>query len=347
MKIWSLLLTLIGIMMATPAAAQLQGGAPLAIGESYLIRSETLAGDRILTVRLPLEYELEPERAFPVVYLLDGGPDQDFVHIAGIAQSRELNGTFEPFILVGIQSTERRHFFTPAVADPGPYEEALGTSPGGSATYREFLRYEIQPLVEASFRTNGHRTVIGESLGGLFVIETLLRDPTLFDDYIAISPSLWWEEMQYGREAPDFLAQMPEGERRLYLTIANEGYWHAEGTERLVTALREHAPAGLEWTYVPVEGSETHASIYHPMALDAFRALYGTAWQEYQPDALISGTAPHERSPEEQARFDSECTRALARPTTPEAANAIREDIFYECLLYDLGPRPREGTLSN
>ena len=340
-------ITTIALLLAAPATAQMQGGAPLSIGESYLINSETLGGERIVTVRLPAEYDADPEARFPVVYLLDGGPEQDFAHIAGIAQSREMNGTFAPFILVGIQSTDRRHFFTPPAADVAAYEEALAATPGGSATYREFLRYELKPLVEASFRTNGRSAVIGESLGGLFVVETLLRDPTLFDDYIAISPSMWWEAMQFGREAAGYLDAMPAGERRLYLTVANEGFWHREGMERLVDALRDHAHDDLQWTYVPVGDSETHASIFHPMALDAFRTLYGTPWREYQPDYLISGMTPHERTPAEQARVDEECTRANSRPTTPEATSEGRERLYYECLLLDLGPRAREGTLRN
>ena len=231
--------------VAVPAQAQLGDGTPLSVATSYTVTSKVLGGERIITVRLPADYEAEPDRDFPVVYLLDGGPEQDFIHIAGIAQSREMNYSFEPFILVGIQSVNRRHYFAPPAADPAPYEEVLGATPGGTADYRNFLREEVKPLIEASYRTNGHSALLGESLAALFVVETLLEEPTLFDDYIAISPSMWWEQMKYGREAAGYLARHPEGARRLYLTSANEGDWHRKGTEHLVAALRDHAPAGL------------------------------------------------------------------------------------------------------
>ena len=330
---------------AQPAGAQLGEGTPLSVATSYTVQSDILGGERIVTVRLPAEYEAEPERRFPVVYLLDGGPEQDFIHIAGIAQSREMNYSFEPFILVGIQSVNRRHELSPPVIDAASYEEVLGATPGGSPDYRRFLREELKPLVEASYRTDGHSAIIGESLAALFVVETLLEEPTLFDDYIAISPSMWWEEMKYGREAADYLAKHPPGARRLYLTTASEGDWHREGTERLVAALRDHAPTGLTWTFVDVGTSETHGTLLHPMALDTFRALYPTPGREYKPYPLIGGPEVGERTAEEQARLDTECSVDNSLPITPGAATAGREALYYRCVLYELGPLPREGNL--
>ena len=109
------------LFVSTGATAQLEGGEPFAIGTTYTIQSGILEdGERKITVRLPAEYASEPSRRFPVVYLLDGGPEHDFAHIAGIAQSREMNFSFEPFILVGIQSMNHRHELAPPVADPAP-----------------------------------------------------------------------------------------------------------------------------------------------------------------------------------------------------------------------------------
>ncbi len=333
--------------LPTPTAAQSQlpPGQPFATATTHRVHSTILGGERRITIRLPAEYAAEPERRFPVVYLLDGGPQQDFEHIAGIAQSREMNASFAPFILVGIESVNRRHELSPPVVDHAPYQASLRAVPGGSARYRDFLRDELKPMIAASLRTSGEDAVMGESLAALFVVETLFEEPALFDDYIAISPSLWWEQMKYPREAADRFARFPAGERRLYLTVANEGDWHREGMERLVDALREAAPPGLQWIYVPVGDSETHGTLFHPMALDAFRTLYGTPTREYKAERLIGGRAPLERSAEEQARMDAPCTRDTAWRTTPGAAAAGRDRLYYRCLLYDLGPLAREGNL--
>ncbi|WP_284124645.1 alpha/beta hydrolase [Parerythrobacter aestuarii] len=343
MRLLVALMLLVGL--AGPAQAELPPGEPFSPATVYTITSNVLDGERKLVVRLPVEYASEPERRFRVLYLLDGGPEQDFEHIAGIVQSREMNYSFDPFILVGIQSVNRRHFFAPSAADHKPYEEALGAVPGGSTDYRRFLREELKPRIEASFRTEGNGTVMGESLAALFVVETLLEDPTLFDDYIAISPSMWWEEMKYGREARSYFARPPPGKRRLYLTSASEGDWHREGTEQLIHALRTSAPAGLQWTFVDAGDSETHGTLYHPMALDALRALYGSPMREYKAYPLIGGPPITERTAEEQALLDTECTGDNSLRITPGAAERGREGLYYRCLLYELGPLPREGNL--
>ncbi|MDE1466673.1 alpha/beta hydrolase [Aurantiacibacter sp. D1-12] len=345
----TIILCALALSLPATAHAQMGEGAPHVTATSYTVQSEVLGGERIVTVRLPAGYEEQPDMRFPVIYLLDGGPEQDFDHIAGIVQSRDMNWSFERFILVGVQSTNRRHFFAPPAADPQPYVEALGAEPGGSPTYRRFLREELMPMVNAQFRTDGHDAVIGESLAALFIVETLLEDPTLFDDYMAISPSMWWEQMKYGREAARMLAAHPNDgmQRRLYLTVANEGVWHREGTERLVDALRAGAPANLLWTFVPVEDSETHGSIFHPMALDAFRTLYGTAEREFPARPLIGGTFDRELTAEEEVLVEQECTREESLRTTPGAVEQGRERLQFKCVLLDLGPTPREGNLGD
>ncbi|MBX7502025.1 alpha/beta hydrolase [Qipengyuania sp. YG27] len=336
----------LALALAAPAEAQLTDGEPLVVATTYTVKTAILEGEsRKVSVRLPTGYDEEPERKYPVVYVLDGGPEQDFEHIAGIAQSRDMNWSFEPFILVGIESVNRHHELAPPVVDPKPYEDAMGATPGGSPDYRRFLREELKPLVEASFRTDGHDAIMGESLAALFVVETLLKDPTLFDDYIAISPSMWWEQMKFGKEAAGYLAKHPAGERRLYLTSASEGDWHREGTERLIAALRTDAPEGLEWAFVEAGDAETHGTLYHPMALDAFRLLYGTPTREYKSYPLIGGPDIAERTEEEQALLDTECTRDNSIAMTPGTAERARESLYYRCLLLDLGPRAREGTL--
>ena len=55
------------------------------------------------------------------------------------------------------------------------------------------IEKELQPYIETKYKTNNDKTIIGQSLGGLFATEVLLKKPTLFNKYIIISPSLWWD----------------------------------------------------------------------------------------------------------------------------------------------------------
>lgn len=337
---------LAGLALAWSGVAAAQtpsSGQPLVIGEVHRLASRVMGQERRIVVRLPAGYGEAPARRYDVVYVIDGGPDQDFPHLAGLAQSADVNGTFTAPIMVGIETVKRREEITPPVRDVAAYAAELGTAPGGSARFRRFIAEEVKPWIERRYRTSGRDAVIGESLAGLFVVETLFEAPTLFDDYIAVSPSLWWDDVKYGREAAAYLRRLPNGPRRLYLTLADEGYRHEQGVLALVAALKAHAPAGLQWLWVPQGESETHASIYHGAALDAFRAFYGTPSRIYLPGPLLSGVALRPRNPAEEQRRARTCTRETARPTTPAATRIGHDAITYECMLYDLGPRATDG----
>ncbi|MEE9433356.1 MAG: alpha/beta hydrolase-fold protein [Sphingorhabdus sp.] len=316
----------------------------LVMGQTYKLKSDILGMDRRLTVRLPTGYADKPDTKYDVVYVIDGGPEQDFPHIAGIAQSSDMNGTFAPFILIGVETVNRRSEISPPVADPAVYITELRAKPGGSPIFRKFLADEVKPWVETHFRTSGNDAVLGESLAGLFIIETLFEMPDLFDDYIAVTPSLWWENMKYGREAKAYLSILPAGDRRLYVALADEGFRHKEGTDLLIAALEEAAPENLKWLYVPQSKTETHASIYHGAALDAFRAFYGLHTRTGRPGSLLSGKPIPPRTAKQQARLDAPCTAENTRQTTPEETTLDSNPLAYECILYDYGPRAKAGN---
>src|SRR3546814_12202360 len=89
---------------------------------------------------------------------------------------------------------------TPAPED-ARYRAAFPES-GGSLHFRKFLETEVIPFIEARYRTGERRAVMGESLAGLFVIDTLLRQADLFHDSVAVRPSLWWDDSSPVRIAP-------------------------------------------------------------------------------------------------------------------------------------------------
>ena len=252
--------------MGSPAPAQ----TPIAIGETFTILSKTLGEERRINVYRPPAWD-EPDGApRPVLYMPDGGIAEDFLHIAGLLQVSVGNGTMRPFILVGIENTERRRDMT------GPTEVAedrkIAPRVGGSAAFRRFIRDELFPAIDARYRTTPERAIVGESLAGLFVVETLLTEPAMFDAYIAFDPSLWWNGGRMVNEAGPRLRALPLEERTtLYMATSADG-----GLEELMprfTAALARGPAALAWHHEPMP-EETHATIYHPAALGAFRALF-------------------------------------------------------------------------
>jgi predicted alpha/beta superfamily hydrolase len=230
---------------------------------TFLVDSRVLGGQRRVNIALPSGYA-GSRRRFPVLYLLDGGTVQeDFPKITDIVAEATAAGRLAPMIVVGIEGVDRKHDLThPATFAKD--RQLLPTS-GGSAAYRRFLVDELQPWVKARYRVNGQSGLIGESLAGLFVVETFLREPRAFDAYLAASPSLWWDDQSLSRQASALVGQGGFKGRRLYLSIGDEGTTMQEGLDRVVVALKAAPPRGLAWRYEP-RPTEHHSTIYDPSA---------------------------------------------------------------------------------
>ncbi len=242
---------------------------PLVIGESIALKSDILGETRTINVYLPDAYSWEGDRTLPVLYMPDGGIHEDFLHLAGLVHIGSLNGTMRPHILVGIENTERRRDLTGPTENPEDREIAPET--GGSEKFRAFLREELIPFIDSRYRTSGERAIIGESLAGLFVVETMLREPELFDTGIAIDPSLWWDNERLVQEAVTMLAGYEGLPRRLHLATS-EQIGIKEPTARLADAL-ESASTGVEVSFSSFL-DETHMSIFNPAALEGLRLVF-------------------------------------------------------------------------
>ncbi|CAM2064158.1 Alpha/beta hydrolase [Sulfidibacter corallicola] len=275
----SCLVALLGTAAPSPGEKATEGQ-PVVLARSYTLPSKILEQQRRINVYVPPGYETG-DRRYPVLYLLDGGTKEDFFHIAGIASLAADYRNIREFILVGIEGIDRYHDLTPP-SEVAQDRKQLPTS-GGSAKFRAFLEKELVPYVSSHFRLTDESVLIGESAAGLFVTETLLRQPELFGGYIAISPSLWWNDQALAKASAQSL-QAPAfpKDRRLYLTIADEGGTMRAGVDMLVAALKAHAPKEMTWTFVPMT-EETHATTFHPAALDAVRIMFAGKKAETAP----------------------------------------------------------------
>lgn len=245
---------------ATPAAAT-----PLVIGQTFTLESRALGETRRINVYLPPAYTDSATVRLPVLYMPDGGLGEDFLHVAGLVQVLTGNGTMRPFILVGIENTQRRRDLTgpTTVAE----DRKIAPKVGGSAAYRQFIREELMPQVRQRYRTTAETAIVGESLAGLFVVETLLLEPNLFNTYLAFDPSLWWNKGQLAAQASTLLRAAGRPLVSVYLATSSQG--DLKATQQVVEAGGRTG----SWHYEPMP-EETHATIYHPAALRAFRAVF-------------------------------------------------------------------------
>lgn len=165
-----------------------------------------------------------------------------------------------PFIVVGIPNTERRRDLVFA----STRKEDLEVAPhcGGSGRFRDFIRTELKPEIAKRYRVTAESAVVGESFAGLFVVETFLLEPTLFDTYVAIDPSMWWNDYSITKVKPS----IPPGKKTFFAT--------GDSPEMQTAAKTLDASLTTEHHYEPMP-TETHGTIFHGAAMKAFRLYLG------------------------------------------------------------------------
>ena len=257
---------------AQDTAAPTASASPLVIGDTFTLESKALGETRRINVYLPPGYAESAAVRFPVLYMPDGGMAEDFLHVAGLVQVSVGNGTMRPFLLVGIENTQRRRDMTGPTTNEK--DKKIAPKVGGSAAFRKFLREELMPEIKRRYRTTDETAIVGESLAGLFVVETFLLEPDLFDTYLAFDPSLWWDDERLIHEASAKLHSFPQLERTLWFASGGDGT--PEITARFVDVLAKNAPPRVHWHYEKMP-EEKHATIYHPAALKAFRMVFKPA----------------------------------------------------------------------
>jgi uncharacterized protein len=211
----------------SPAAAQSPPSNAITIGTIDSMRSATLKENRQYLVYTPPSYRDSTflPRRYPVLYLLDG--DAHFHSVTGLVQflSTGINGTFvvPEMIVVAIPNTDRLRDLTPTHTDKdlsGQPAPALKTS-GGMPNFFRFLKSELIPRIDSAYRTTPYRVFVGHSLGGIAVIDALYTMPETFNAYIAIDPSLWWDNRVLLRQARAYFGKSGLANKALFVGQAN------------------------------------------------------------------------------------------------------------------------------
>jgi predicted alpha/beta superfamily hydrolase len=255
------------LILLVASAAFAQDAEPVPPHQSFTLKSAKLKETRRINVYTPPSYDADKATRYPVLYMPDGGVKEDFPHIATTIDTAIRASELRPLIVVGIENTERRRDMT----GPTEVDEDRKIAPrvGGSAAFRGFIRDELMPEVRKRYRVTDEEAIIGESLAGLFIVETFFLQPKLFDTYIALSPSLWWNGDELVRKSGERLKAQPKLRNTLYLSSANEDNI-APQTARLAETLRTSAPSGLKWQYEP-RPDLRHETIYRAVSPGVLR----------------------------------------------------------------------------
>jgi len=239
------------------------------IGETLQMKSEILNEYRVLNIYLPNSYKINSLKKYPVIYLLDGSKDEDFIHISGIVQFGSFSwiNMLPESIVVGIGNVDRKRDFTyPSTLEIDQKE--FPTS-GKSKKFIQFLKKELLPFINTNYRTTDNKTLIGQSLGGLLATEVLFKTPNLFNNYIIVSPSLWWDAEKLLTFAP----AKYNTKKHIYIAVGKEGPVMERTAKELYNKLLGKATENSKIYFEFLE-DKTHGDALHEAVYNAFEKMF-------------------------------------------------------------------------
>lgn len=235
---------------------------PVNVGYSFQLHSNILNEDRIIMVALPAEYNTTTKN-YPVLYVTDG--QWNFVLSSQAIGSLGGNGIIPQMITVAVQTQNYRDRDLVVTRNE---QSKMG---GGADNFLKFMKEELVPFIEKNYRTSNYRALAGTSFGGIFVINTFLREPEFFNSYIAMSPSMWWDDGVLLKRTGEFLPGNPNLQNCLYITVANEGL--DMGVNALAKILEEKAPKGLKWKFDEYP-EEIHGTIPYKSTFNGLKFIF-------------------------------------------------------------------------
>jgi predicted alpha/beta superfamily hydrolase len=294
-----------GLLFFSALIAQAHAGEPVVIGERTSIHSEVLNEERPLLVRLPESYQSAGDRRYPVIFALDG--ETHFHLLTGVVDWLSQRSTQIPeVIVVGIPNVDRVRDLAPSV-DP---ENGRG---GGADDFLQFLSDELIPHIDKHYRTRPYRILTGHSLAGLFTLHTLIREPSLFQGYIAMSPWLarGAPEPELLERATVFFRQRESLPVFLYTTVGDEPALKPHYDSFI--GLLGDAPKDLDW-HSDIYPADNHMSVVSRSLNNALQKLFADTRIDPESDLAKKGADAI------RAHFRGLSKEKYGYPLSPEAA---------------------------
>ena len=256
-----LLFIFTGLFLFNSCFAQEKYG-DLIIGDKIHIQSKILNEQKTIVVIPPFNYKDMPGEKFPVIYVLD--PGNNLFGAFGIVNYYSVMLKIMPkAIIVGIMSKDREKDYLPSPAKEHP-------TGGGAGNFLKFISSELVPYIDSVYPATPERCIVGHSAGGLFAVYALVNQPGLFDSFICIDPSLWYDDQCYIRKIPDFFKNNQNINKIMFISLSNE---KDMGVFAFIDALVKYAPQGFRWDYIHYK-DETHNSLGFKSMCTGFEMIY-------------------------------------------------------------------------
>jgi predicted alpha/beta superfamily hydrolase len=280
------LLSSLAVLLLISSAAIAQP--PTGTVKRFVIHSAVLNEDRIVLVRTPAGYETN-KLSYPVLYMSDG--DAHLGHTASTIEFLTQNGRIPELIVVGVTNTDRTRDLTPAKSSDKDADGKLRfPTSGGADNFLKFFESELIPEIEREYRVQPYRIFAGHSLGGLFAIHAMITKPGLFNSYVAVSPSLQWENDEALKRAETFLKNQKELKATLFVSIGNEPGAIGDDFDKFKALLDKSKIKGFEWQAERML-DEDHGSVVLRSHYFGLRKVYD-GWQaprDMKSGAIVGG----------------------------------------------------------
>lgn len=246
----------------------------IVIGEKVILKSTVLKEERELLIYTPRDYH--PREKYQVIYLLDGR--YHFIPTVGIVNSLVASGLMPDSIVVAIKTSVRVRDYLPPIKDKplSPQQKWIQTKfPrfGGTDNFTQFLETELFPYIEQSFSTLPNRTLIGHSNGGVFGLHALVNHPTLFTNYLIVSPAPWWGDQEIDSLFSKQEKNTPQIAHNVFLTAANESGRYYSHTSRIAANFSSNTSKAFTWYFEHLP-EKTHQTTIYPSIFNGLSTLY-------------------------------------------------------------------------
>ena len=272
------------LLLSTAAIAQPATGTI----KSFGIKSDVLGEERVVLVRTPPGYETNKLK-YPVLYMTDG--DGHMGHTASTVEFLTRNGRISDVIVVGVTNTDRTRDLTPTKSTTrNPAGELQWPTSGGADNFLKFFETELIPAIEKDYRVQPFRIFAGHSFGGLFAIHAMVSKPGLFNSYVAVSPSLQWENGVTLKRAEEFLKNQKELNVTLYVSLGYEPGGIGDSFNRFKEVLSKTTIKGFQWQAEHLT-DEDHGSVVLRSHYAGLRKVY-EGWQgprDLKSGAILGG----------------------------------------------------------
>ena len=259
------------------------------VGALDSIYSESLKEYRKFYVQLPANYNTNKNKKYPIIFSLDG---EVLLPTVNNVQSFYSGGFMPEMVLVGISNANNRTRDLTTSKIKERYGMPINEENGGAANFSNFIEKELIPFIENKYRVTNFRTLIGHSYGGLFAIYTLINHPQLFSNYVAIDPSLDWDDQKLLTEAQEKLSSKNYKGKSLFMSLSGQLHMQdskitidnvmQDTTEFTLFArsniafsnlLRQNVKNGLsfDWKFYP---KDLHGTIPLPSIMDGLISIF-------------------------------------------------------------------------